>query len=73
MPQGDWQIVKKGQDGALYINPGNSSNSLVRASSSRPVHFNFQTARAKFQYKGPDNSSITERAIRIAEMMAGRA
>ncbi len=67
-----WQVASQSQTGSLYINPRKTVNALVQSSRSPPVHFTFQTSRAKFQFKGPDNSPIAERAIALAERMEAR-
>lgn len=72
MPDRGWQVLNKGQYGALLVKPNNSSTSLARATTSPPVHFHVKTARAGFQFKGPDNSPMTARALDIAEKMVQR-
>ena len=68
-----WQVASQSQTGSLYVNPRKAVDALVKSSRSPPVHFNFETSRAKFHFKGPDNSPISERAIALAERMEARS
>lgn len=66
MPQ-QWDLVKQGQNGSVYIKQGNSSQAMVPRLPQDPVKFAAQNGGKMFEYIGPDNSYVTELALGIAE------
>jgi len=77
---GNWQVLSKSQNGALYLNPKNgSSNSLVRSNASvcsgalsvrsnaRPIQVNVKNSKASLAFKCADDSPYADRLIALAE------
>lgn len=71
MPQ-QWDLVKHGQSGAVYIKQGSSSGAVVPRRPQEPVKFAAQNGDRRFEYIGPDNSYVTELALGIAERVMNR-
>jgi len=67
MPPRDWQKVDP-ENGSVvtYYSPNNAHNAVAVRHNGPPVHFKVQGQRAYFEYKGPDGSHTTDKALDIA-------
>lgn len=65
MPHPSSELV----EGGYFVKGG--SQALTRH-RSEPIHVKAETSKARFEYKGPENSRQSDKAMEIAALMALR-
>lgn len=64
MPDTSTDMVKGGH----FVYNKNGSMALTRP-MGEPIHVKAETGRARFEYKGPENSRQSDRAMEICAIM----